>query len=508
MKLDYQNASATAEMDANESVAQQYYLRLTDRLFVKNLLVFSGNFFYRTGNALQPVDFRPRYDLQMTSTGYGARVSYEPYTLRRGGAAPDETSRRWRTNAQLSPARWPRLTYDMNRNRLETADFPAGRDEWDSYLMNWQGGARVVSTSYSRQRRHARDTLSETIETYRALTSVDLPMPGQGRLSLGYNFDRTWNRRVGQATIALNQHVPTASFSSQPARWLLWTGQYSGRYVRREDGGRPAAKTDDQLATGSLTLTPGAHWSFGLLRYFERTEERQDQEGRNTDYWQARVNTDRIFFRRISSQFTVYRIVYQGADEGVRYSDAWFAALRGRPHRHAELSTEFSLSDRHGLQPVRYAVSGTSYLRLYPTHGSQAQLSYNAIAEGRTLSDFDIGEENVSGSVQYSPDASLSVTGTSTLRRNRRLESAWTAVWSAAATYRLASVANASAYYTSREMAALAGVGTTVDAAESWILTLDYWLSPSTTISTNYTWRAGGGVDTREIWGVGFSAQF
>ncbi|HWO57739.1 MAG TPA: hypothetical protein VNN55_09255 [bacterium] len=507
MKLDYQSTSAGAEADANESVAQQYYLRLTDRLFVKNLLVFTGNFYYRTGNAVQPVDFRPRYDLQLSSAGYGARVGYEPYTLRRGGAAPDEQSRRWRANVQLSPAKWPRLAYDMSRFRTETADRPGGRDNWDSYMMNWQGGSRVLATTYSRQRRHARDTLSETVESYRAIASIDLPLPGQGRLGLGYNFDRTWNRRVGQVTTAVNQHVPTANLSSQPARWVSLTGQYSGRYIRRDAGGNPTDNTDDQLATGVLTLMPTARWSIGVLRYFERTEERQGTESRNTDYWQVRANTDRIFFRRINSQFTVYRIAYQGAGKGVRFSDAYFAALRGRPHRHAELSTEVSLADRHGLQAVRYAVSGTSYLRLYPTHGSQAQVSYNAIAEGKRLSEFDISEESVSGSMQYSPDARLSFTGTSTLRRNRLLESSWTMIWSVATTYRLASVANASAYYASRETARTAGATAPAEAASSWILTFDYWLSPSTTISVNYTWR-GSGRDTHDIWGAGFSAQF
>lgn len=507
MRINYQNAGGPVD---DGTLAQQYYIRLTDRLFVKNLLMLTGNIYHRTGTETQAVDYRPRYDLQLSSTGYSALAGYEPYTIRRGGAG-DEEYRRWRGNVLLTPAKLPRLGYDMTRTRRDKGDGRVGRDDWNSYNMSWQGGSRLVAASYSRQKRSAGDTLSETLDVYRAMTSTDFALPEQGRLTLSYNFDRTSNERSGLLSTELDQHVPSASMSVSPSRWLNWTAQYSGRYITQRDLGRAARSSNDQLASGMLNLLPSPRWSFGLIRYYERAEERATQQNRSTDYWQVRASTDRVFFRQINSQFTVYRIAYNGAREGARYTDAYFMSLRGRPHRHAELSTEASLSDRHGLQALRYAVSSTSFLRLHPSRRSQTQLSYNAVAVARQLSNFDISEESFSGNLQYTPDPKMSIAGGATVRRNRLLDSVWRSVWNASMTYRWPGIANLSAYYTNRELVTVTPVNGSTQivespAQESLILAVDWWLGPRTSLSANYSWR--GGETAADIWGLGVTTQF
>lgn len=509
MRLDYQNTGGAAN---DGTVAQQYFVRVTDRLFVKNLVVFSGNVYYRTGSEGQPVDFRPRYDLQLSSYGYSGRVGYEPFTIRRPGAS-DEENRRWRGSVLLTPAKLPRFGYDMTRARQDRGEGEVDRDDWSSYTMNWQGGSRLLAGSYSRQVRQLRDSVSETVDVYRAITSTDIALPGQGRINLAYNFDRTSNDRIRSQSTELDQHVPSASASLSPAHWLSWTGQYSGRYITQRTEGRDDRVSNDQLATGTLSLSPSPRWSFGVTRYFERAEERDNQEGRSTDYWQVRASTDRIFFRRVNSQFSVYRIAYVGAAEGARFSDAYFVSLRGRPHRHAELSTEASFADRHGLQSIRYAVSTTSFLRLYPTRGSQAQLAYNAVGETDDLSDFNISEESYTGNLQYTPDVRISFSGGVTLRRNRLLDAGWATVWNATASYRVPSFANFSAYYTNREVVASRatdGSSRVVElpAQESLVLTVDWWLGPSTSLSANYSWRHGDAAIANDTWGLGLTTQF
>lgn len=509
MRLSYQNNGVATDKG---TLAQQYYVRMTDRLFVKNVMVFTGNFYYRTGSDGSPVDFRPRYELQLSSTGYSGRVGYEPFTIRRFGVR-DEEFRRWRTNAVISPDRWPRLSYDMTRVRQERGSAATGRDDWNAFNLNWQGGPRVLAATYSRQTRSSRDSLSEKLEIYRALTSTDIPLPGQGRLSLSYSFDRTTNARSPLPATELDQHVPAASASVAPARWVNLTSQYSGRYISRRVSAEAEESSNDQLATGTLTITPNRHWSFGMIRYFERVEERLNQDRRSTDYWQVRASADRMFFRRITGQFTAYRIAYAGAREGARFSDAYFMALRGRPHRHAELSSEFSMADRHGLQSLRYAVSTTSYLRLYPTRGTQAQFSYNAIAESPAQAfAFNISEEGYTGNLQFTPDAKLSLNGGATIRRNRLLGSDWDVVWSASSTYRWPGFANISAHYNKREQTITTPAsGPTpaneTPAQESLILTVDVWLGPSTSISANYSWRDGGS-ESQAFWGLGLTTQF
>lgn len=509
MRLDYQNTGGAAN---DGTVAQQYYVRLTDRLFVKNLVVFSSNVYYRTGSEGQPIDFRPRYDLQLSSTGYSGRVGYEPFTIRRPGAS-DEENRRWRSSVLLTPARLPRFGYDMTKARQDRGTGEVDHDNWSSYTMNWQGGSRLLAGSYSRQVREFRDSISETVDVYRAITSAEISLPGQGRINLGYNFDRTANDRVRTQSTELDQHVPSASAALSPTRWLSWTGQYSGRYITRRAEGQSNQQSNDQLATGTLSLVPTPRWSFGVTRYFERAEERDNQEGRSTDYWQVRASTDRIFFRRVTSQFSVYRIAYTGAAEGARYSDAYFVSLRGRPHRHAELSTEASFADRHGLQTIRYAVSTTSFLRLYPTRGSQAQIAYNAVGETDDLSDFNVSEESYTGNLQYTPDVRLSFSGGVTLRRNRLLDAGWATVWNAAASYRVPSFANLSAYYTNREVVATRPIDGSTQvverpAQESLVLTVDWWLGPSTSLSANYSWRHGDAATANDTWGLGLTTQF
>jgi len=512
MRLDYQNATSASEDERAGALAQQYYLRLTDRLFVKNLLDFSGNVYYKTGGNGQPVDFRPRYDLQLSSTGYSGRVGYEPYTIRRGGLVNEE-NRRWRASVLLTPGKLPRLGYDMTRTRQDRGSDGTGRDDWSAFNLNWQGGSRLLAASYSRQVRSPRDSTSETLEVYRAMTSTDFALPDQGRLSLSYSFDRTSNERTTLQASELDQHVPAASLTLSPSRWINVMGQYSGRYMTsRVQGGREVS-SDDQLATGTLTITLSPRWSFGLTRYFDRAEARETQDGRSTDYWQLRGSTDRMFFRRITSQLSAYRIAYTGARVGEQFSDAYFAALRGRPHRHAELSSEVSFADRHGLQPVRYAVSSTSFLRLYPTRGTQTQFSYNATAEATDLSDFDISEESVSGNIQFTPDAKLSLSSSTSVRRNRLSEGEWRMLWTVTATYRWPSFANVSAYYVHREASSTRVTNESDElvespAQQSLLLTIDWWLGPSTSLSANYSWLDSGSAESRDIWGLGLTTQF
>lgn len=511
MRLDYQSTAAANVGNRVGILAQQYYVRAVDRLFVKNLVVFTGNFSYRTGQVGQPVDFRPRYDLQLSSTGYSARVGYEPYTLRRGSVSQDERNRQWRSSLYVNPEKWPRLGFDHTRLRQERGSTTVARDDWSAYRLDWQPGSRTISSSYSRQVRTPRDSLREMIETYRALAATDHALPGNGRISLSYNFDRSWRERTGFESQALDQHVPTASASLQPSRWLALTTQYSGRYVIQSASGDAGSRhSNDQLASGSLTLSPSSNWSLGATRFFEKTADRSGQDAHNTDYWQVRASTDRVFYRQIRGQFTVYRIAYSGAGEGLRFSDAYFAALRGRPHRHAELSLESSLADRHGLQDRRYAVNVSSYFRLYPIHGSQAQVSYNAIAEGRELSNFDITGESFAGSLQYNPDPNLSLTGGGLVRRNRQADAVWGTTWNATATYRWPSFANASVYYTRRPAQGVVNPLQPAGGAglQTWIATVDWWIGPSTTASVNYSRYIGGGTSTRDLWGIGFATQF
>jgi len=512
VRLDYQSAeSATPGAERNATLTEHYYLRAIDRLFVKNLLIFNGNFAYRAGNTTgQPVDFRPRYDLQMSSTGYGAGVTYEPYTLRRGVTASSETVRRWRANAHTQPIGWPRLSYDWLRTRQTSESGNRSREDWNSYSFNWQPGRQVLSSSYSRQLRSSRDSLGETLETYRALAATDIPLPGQGRLSLSYNYDRTWRQRL-VATGALDQHVPSASFSAQPAHWINWVAQYTGRYIVQRDYNDPDARHfNDQLATGSLNITPVRRWVLGVLRYYEETDPRAEQDTRRTDYWQVRASTEQPFFRQIRGQFTVYRIVYADSSEGREFSDAYFASFRGRPHRHAELTTEIGLSDRHGLQARRYAGNLNSHLRLFPTRGSQMQVGYNTIAEADELNDFDLSEESIIANLQYYPETWLSVSGGTTLRRNRLQTGNWRQTWTANGTYRWRSSGNLSLYYESREaqqVSATAGAAAT-PAQESWQFTSDWWVGPTTTVKVFYTLRQGGMDASRDLWGLGITTQF
>jgi hypothetical protein len=512
VRLDYQSAEGASPGEERAgALTEHYYVRAIDRLFVKNLLVFSGNFAYRAGNQSgQPVDFRTRYDLQMSSTGYGAGVTYEPYTIRRGTSFASESVRRWRANAYTQPIGWPRVTYDVLQTRQERESENRSREDWNSYAFNWQPGRQVFGSSYSRQVRSSSDSLGEALETYRALTSTDIPLPGQGRLALSYNYDRSWRQRQSH-TGALDQHVPSASVSAQPARWIGWTGQYTGRYIVQRDNSSPSVRYyNDQLASGTLNLAPGRGWVFGVLRYFEETDPRAAQETRRTDYWQIRASTERPFFRQIRSQFTAYRIVYTGAVEGSRYSDAYFAAFRGRPHKHAELSTEVGLADRHGLQARRYAGNLNSHLRLFPTRGSQMRIGYSAIAEAGVLDDFNISEESIVANLQYYPETWISLSSGTTFRHNRVQGGGWRKTWSATGTYRWRSAGNLSIYYESREtqIVTTSTSNEKTPAQESWQLTSDWWIGPSTTLKVYYTLRSGGGTDSRDLWGVGLATLF
>jgi len=513
LRLDYQNMErGQGGSERVGTLTQQYYLRYYNRLFYKNDLTFNASFAYRTGAAGQPVDFRPRYEWQLAGYGYGGRVSYEPYTIRRGMESDREIVRRWRSSVFIQPVHGPRFTYDFMRGRQERPLLGTARDQWNSYSLSWGPAGVALAAGYSRQVRTARDTTAQALEVYRFSVAADRALPWRHRLNVGYNFDRSWDHRPAAGTGEQDQHVPTASLSGQPVDAVNWTAQYSSRFLhRRSPRAGENVHANDQLASGAVTVTPLRPLSLSVSRYIEDSEERQDQPARRSDYWQGRLSTEGRFYRQIRALASVYRLYYTGAPRGRKYSDAYFAALRGRPHRHAEWSTELAFADRHGTQPERYSGNLSTYARLYPTAQTQCQLGYTTLATAVQLDDFALTEESFNANAQYTPDANLSLSGGVTLRRNRRMSARWDPGWTATGTYRWPSFANIGFNYSRRELATAAGTAVAASgrgAAETLLADLLVWLGQRTTATVNYTHRSGAGGSSGSIWGVGFSTQF
>ncbi|MBI3871865.1 MAG: hypothetical protein HY304_02175 [candidate division Zixibacteria bacterium] len=510
-RLDYQSAPTNSAAATVGTLAQQYYVRIYDRLFYKNEATFLGHFAYRTAQAGQPVDFRPRYEWQLTGYGYGGRLSYEPYTIRRGDPNLDETHRLLRAGLLAQPQGGPRLTYDTQRNKQERGQSDAALDRWNSYALNWQHGTTALSGTFSRQVRTTSDSAGIILETYRTGSSTDRSLPGHHRVSLGYGYNRTWERRPG-ALGAQDQHTPTAGISGQPWQILNWSAQYSGRFTKLAPTGQlGAAHYSDHLASATATLGPVPGTSLALSRYVEANDPRAGDSTRRTDYWQGRLSTEGRFYRQIRGMATVYRIIYAGAPSGARYSDAYFVSLRGKPQAHAELSAELALADRHGTQPKRFAGNASLNTRLQPTSSWQWQIGYSALSAATALDNFDISEESFSTNAQYTPAANLSVSGGVSWRRNRLVTTSWNPVWSAAGTCRWPSFANISLNY-SRRPTGVSGV--TIPGArngarsETLLADVLVWLGPRTTISANYNRGSDGRGLENTIWGLGLSTQF
>ncbi len=512
MQMDYQTTKTNAVADGRlDHLVQQYFIRAVDRLFVKNTVIFTGNFAYRTGGDGQPVDFHSHYEWLLSSYAYGARVAYEPFTLRRGAVASEETIRRWRSGLFVNPDRWPRLSYDFTRSKTDRHSEGISHDDWDSYVLSWQPGSNAISSSYARQVRTAPDTVGEVLETYRASVSSDRPLPYQGHFGLAYNYDRSWRERLGSNASALDQHTPSVFLTAQPVSWIGWNAQYTGRYrVRRDPQLTGPDHTQDQMATGTLTLTPVSGFSVVGLRYYDKTAEVGAAGGQSSDYWQVRASRDGRLFRQVRGLFTAYRIVYVGQPEGKKYSDAFFASLRGRVHRHAELSAEGSLADLHGTQPDRYAANANIYSRLSPTVTSQIQVGYSLQALAHERGNFDIANENITVNTQWYPDPNISFSGGTTVGRNRLLSSAWTTAWTAAASYRWPSFANISVNYNRRDRQKLLAAGAQAAVAATKTLLIDgvWWVNPSTTVTVSWSRRQGQALATGDQWSVGLATQF
>ncbi|MEW5702007.1 MAG: hypothetical protein AB1792_07245 [Candidatus Zixiibacteriota bacterium] len=513
MRLDYQNIPPRENSDERiGTLTEQYYLRYSGRLFYKNDLLFSTDLAYRTASAGQPVDVRPRYEWLLSGYGYGWRLSYEPYTLRLGSDSGRNRVRRWRSSIFVQPARWPRLTYDFLRGTESKSAEGIARDRWHSYSLTWAPVGVALAAGYSRQIRTARDTTAQMLEVYRLSLSAERTLLGRHRLNVGYSYDRNWDHRPNLGSGEQDQHVPNASLTGQPTPWMNWAFQYSRRFLhRRTSATGEDIRTNDRLASGAMNLNPWKPLTVVLSRYIEDTEERRDQPARRTDYWQGRVSTEGRFYRQIRILATVYRLYYVGAPTATRYNDAYFLALRGRPHRHAEWSTEMSLADRHGAQTDRYSANLNVYSRLYPTAKVQCQLGYTTLATATAWDRFHGADENLTGNLQYTPDQNLSLTGGVTRTRNRRVSRAWDNGWTLTGTYRWPSFGNLGINY-SRRIAVPVTEGATGTstrrATRTLLVDLLVWLGPRTTATAGYTYRSGGGADPGSIWGVGLSTQF
>jgi hypothetical protein len=515
MRLDYQSIPVSGGRTG--VLLQRYYLRVTDRLFYKNQLSFTGTFDHRGRQAGQPAEFRPRYELLLTSFGYGGQLVFEPYTQQQSGGPDVATvNRRWRGGLFIQPNRWPRFTYDFTRYRhsqtgQQSDTLPTGRDRWDSYVVSWQPKSNVFGAGYSRQLTTSGGTTGEIVEIYRATASSERTLPWRHHLSMSYNFDRTWSERFGVESNAQDQHAATLNLNGRPAPTVNWSSQYSGRFLTIHRPDSAVVRPTDHDASATFNWVPAKVFNASVARYYEHTGARVGQPAQHTDFVQGRASAEGKLYRQMRFLATVFRIVYMGAPKGARYDDAYFFSLRGKPYRHADWSTEMSLADRHGRQPDRYGGNINTFARLVPLARVQTQIGYTAILSAVKLDAFHVTEESYSTNMQYIPTANMSLAGTWAIHRARPTRSKWTPVWSATGTCRWPSFASLSVNYSQRELiapATVTTVPTTWRHPSTLLGNIVWWIGPNSTVTAQYTRQEASDGTKSENWGVSVSTSF
>jgi len=341
--------------------------------------------------------------------------------------------------------------------------------------------------------------------------SSDQTLPWHHRFSLGYSFDRTWNKLTPAQSGSQDQHTGTVSLTGQPLRTFSWSGQYSGRFLTVTRTNAADERPTDHLVSGAINWTPGRAFNASASRYFERAGSRVDQPGQRTDYWQGQASAEGRFYRQIRVFATVYRIIYTGAPRGLRYNDAYFLSFRGKPFAHADWSAELSLADRHGRQPERYGGNLNTHARLFPLANAQTQIGYTALMSSVTLDAFHVTEESYNTSLQYLPVDNMSLSATWSIQRNRVLGSRWRAAWSLNGSYRWSSLASASVNYSERQL--IRSVGAVNPAVpeqrpNTLLASVMWWIGPGTTVNTQYTRQKTNRGTITEYWGVGVSTSF
>lgn len=511
MRLDYQAIPSSG--GKRQDLLQQYYVRVSDRLFYKNQLSFTGNFLHRGRQGGQPADFRPRYELTLTSYGYGGQLVYEPHTQKQPGIDGEEdVSRRWRGAIYAQPDRWPRFSADFLRARRTQTSRGTGRENWNTYQVTWQPGPHVLALSYSRQKRTSHGASAELVEVYRATASTDRTFWWHSRMNLTYGFDRTWNQSYASVSSSQDQHSASLSLGGDPFPSLNWTAQYGGRFqhTSRTSASVLAANLTNHLASATVSWTPVREVTASASRYVERGGALADQTAQRTDYWQGRISAEGKLYRHMRVMGTFYRLYYTGAPEGAKYNDAYFLAFRGQPFVRVDWSAEMTLADRHGRQADRYAGASNVYSRLQPLASVQMQAGYSSILSGERIGAMRVSEENLNTNLQYTVTTNLGISAAWAVGHNRQLKRKWTPTWTVTGTYRWPSLANAGFSYSRQQAIQLADpAAPKVTARPSTLLAnVVFWLGPSSTLSAQYTHQTTIGGQSNENWGVSISTSF
>lgn len=511
MRLDYQCTPGPG--GHREDLLQQYYLRVTDRLFVKNQLTLAGNFNHRARQGRQPADFRQRYELTLASYGYGGQLVYEPHTQKQAGNNGDEdVSRRWRGAIYVQPDRWPRFTADFLRARRTQSNQGTGRENWNTYQVTWQPGPHVLTLSYSHQKRTSQGSKAELVEVYRAIANTDRTFKWRARMNLNYSFDRTWNKGASSLASGQDQHSANVSLTGDPLPSFNWTAHYGGRFQRfsRPGAAIPSGSSTGHLAAGTLTWSPAPVANASISRYLETGSGQTSQVEQRTDYWQARVSAEGKFYRQIRVLGTVYRLYYSGAPQGLRYNDAYFLAFRGQPFNRVDWSAEMTLADRHGRQPDRFGGAANIYSRLQPLVSAQMQVGYSGILSGTRIGGMRVTEESFNSNIQYTVTGNMGVSAAWSVRRSRILKSKWAPNWTVTGTYRWPSFANVGFSYSEQRATQSDDPSAPRVAAQpsTFLANLVFLLGPSSMINAQYTRQTTIGGQFNENWGVGITTSF
>ncbi|MBI5867725.1 MAG: hypothetical protein HZB43_05455 [candidate division Zixibacteria bacterium] len=511
MRVDYQ---AIPSVGGNrEDLLQQYYLRVSDRLFYKNQLTLTGNFIHRARQSGQPADFRPRYEVTLTSYAYGGQLVYEPHTQKQPGINGEEdVSRRWRGAIYAQPDRWPRFSADFLRARRTQTSQGTGRESWNTYQVTWQPGSHVLALSYSHQKRTSRGASAELVEVYRATASTDRTFGWHSRMNLTYGFDRTWNQTYASVSSSQDQHSAGVSLSGDPLPSLNWTAQYGGRFQHssRTSASIIPANLTNHLASGTVSWTPVREVTASASRYVERGSALADQAAQRTDYWQGRISAEGKLYRHMRVLGTIYRLYYTGAPQGTKYNDAYFLAFRGQPFVRVDWSAEMTLADRHGRQADRFAGAANVYSRLQPLSSLQMQAGYSNVLSGGTFRAMAVSEENLNTNLQYTATTNMGISAAWAISHNRALKRKWTPTWTVTGTYRWPSFANIGFSYSRQQAIQSADpAAPKVTAQPSTLLAnIVFWLGPSSTLNAQYTHQTTIGGQSNENWGVGISTSF
>jgi uncharacterized protein YutD len=384
LELNYQRMKTEAAR--TYTFGQRLRLNIKDNLWVKNQLLLSADLFRNQFSGQERTDFRPRFNVDLSGYKYRAFYSLTPYK-RYLTAEHANNYRVVQASLSINPTSWPDLVFSYRHSHVFDDLKVRKSDRLTRYWTlssRWQYRSLSLNGSFIRQ--EGIDKITSTKDNVLSAVTgggrfnFNLPL----RILTSWDYDFSFTKRETQKSAVLK--TPSHSFSTrwggQPWRFLSWSANYQGKFVRTKRGGQ-TSKRDAHTFYGGFGMHLTPRWEVSLNRGLALSKA--DGEKSTTDYIVLATNFESLqVIENLEATGSFRRTYYLRTDVGSYALNLFYLSSRMIIYPQIEVRSDFTVNynDNPRAAARRYRVLKNVNLVTRPRRNLEIALNYQTTMDG------------------------------------------------------------------------------------------------------------------------------